>query len=90
MGHILLSNTLPPSIITTNVSGIKYETQYEMPDEVMRWQPPICLICKERKYCYVSLPYGSEYDGEIICGDCCHKHFDPVIREAVNAPGSQD
>ena len=58
-------------------------TQCEMPVEELRWQPPICLICHERKYCYVSLPYGSDYDGEIICGDCCHKYLDPIIKERV-------
>ena len=90
MVNIILSNTLPPSIITTNI------TQYEMPDETLHWQPPVCIICKERKYCYVALPYGSDYDGDIICGDCCHKYLDPVIavciqtKEAKNAPDSQD
>jgi hypothetical protein len=58
-------------------------TQYEMPDEQLRWQPPICLICKERKNCHTALPWGSEYDGDIICGDCCHKYFDPAIKAAL-------
>jgi hypothetical protein len=63
--------------------------QYEMPDEVMRWQPPECFICHERKYCYTSLPYGSDYDGEIICGDCFHKHCDPAITAARSGKDAQ-
>jgi len=66
---------------TTTVNDVA--VQYEMPDEALRWQPPECFICKERKYCYVALPWGSDYDGDIICGDCCHKYFDPVIKAAL-------
>ena len=75
--QVTLVDNLPASTTTTNV------TQYEMPDEVLHWQPPECFICGERRYCYISLPYGSEYDGKIICGDCCHKYFDPVIKAAL-------
>ena len=71
----------PSSTLTTEARppGV----QYEIPDEVLHCKPPVCFICHERKYCYVSLPYGSDYDGEIICGDCCHKHFDPVIKTVL-------
>lgn len=58
-------------------------TQYEMPDEVMRWQPPECFICHKHKSFYVSMPWGSDYNGEVVCGDCCHKHYDPATKAAL-------
>jgi len=77
---------VPSDFITTVTTAAARDTipaQYEMPDEILHWQPPICSICKERKFCNITLPYGSDFDGEVICGDCCHKHFDPVIKEII-------
>jgi hypothetical protein len=75
--QVTLVDNLPASTTTTNV------TQYEMPDEVMRWQPPECFKCHERKFNYTEIPYDSDYAGEIICGDCFHKHCDPGIKAAL-------
>lgn len=77
---------------TETVNDVAVATQYEMPEEALRWQPPLpeCFICHKHKSFYASMPWGSDYDGEVICGDCCHRYFDPVIKEAKNAPESQD
>jgi len=25
------------------------------------------------------MPYGSFYDGSVVCGDCCAKYIDPLL-----------
>lgn len=38
-----------------------------------------CFICGEERQCWTDMPYGSFYDGNIICGDCCAKYIDPLL-----------
>lgn len=38
-----------------------------------------CSVCGQEKHCWTDMPYGSFYDGEIVCGDCCAKYLDPIL-----------
>ena len=43
-----------------------------------------CLICrKSTEIEAASLNYGSYYDGEIVCPQCCEKYIDPIIEKAL-------
>ena len=42
-----------------------------------------CIVCNKKVWDFdgTILPYGSEYDCEIICNKCLIKIADPYIRE---------
>jgi hypothetical protein len=46
-----------------------------------------CFICGQEKQCWTDLPYGSFYDGNVICGDCCAKYIDPILDLVCVAKG---
>jgi hypothetical protein len=45
-----------------------------------------CLICGgPAVYDTVGFGYGSEFDSEYICKECCKKWIDPVVKKAIVA-----
>ena len=41
--------------------------------EKVSTHPQICMVCGEWTDFWASAPYGSEHDGDEICGECIDK-----------------
>jgi hypothetical protein len=62
------------------------ETDYKIEVSAKLWPESYpCLICgKPDPYETVSLGYGSQYDGQHVCAECCADIIDPVISVVLN------
>lgn len=46
-----------------------------------------CAICGRVADFVTEMPFGSAFEGDMICGDCCATLLDPVIQRAKEAQG---
>lgn len=47
--------------------------------------PLICRLCDKpiMDNNYITMPWGSDFEGDSIHNACVHKHFDPVVAKKV-------
>ncbi len=51
-------------------------------DQPGRWvwhRIPICIACGKPSDFTIIMPYGSAYDGDLLCWKCIRAFIDPVI-----------
>ncbi len=66
----------------------KTAVEYKSVQEGMKFEQPKCFFCGKQTWYYIEAPYGSDYPGSVVCADCWHERFDPVMSAFNNLRAS--
>lgn len=68
--------------VPSSIEAVDFVTQGKL-DEILRIlrtrNAKPCFICGNESIAWTDMPYGSFYDGSVVCGDCCAKYIDPLL-----------
>lgn len=44
----------------------------------------ICLVCNKPVDQFIVMPFGSDFNGAVICDNCVIRLFDPVLEDVLH------